>query len=1092
MRTSNPDDGAIPPLAAEEALDAYVRAFENAYAERGEADPSDFLPPEGDPLRSAVLRELLRVDLEFGWERGRPKNLAEYQRVFPALKADVDGLRQIAFEEYRLRGLAGEDPSADEYLDRYGIRLDPIVARLRPPLPRLDSPASIQAGQSPSRARTRTRPRRPESGSAQVPSLPDIGTDFLGFRLIAELGHGAFGRVYLARQGDMADRPVVLKVTADGSDESQTLAQLQHENIVPVYSRHRDGRFRAICMPYLGSVTLRDVFNELKGQGALPESGRDLLGSLRQSSLSKTASLPPDLPSTSRPPVSTQTPQTHSARRFRDRWSNASPSTSDNDPRTMLGKFSYVDAVIWMGARLADGLAHAHDRGILHRDMKPANILLTDDGRPMLLDFNLAEDLKLPSVDSQTRAGSIGGTLPYMAPEHLAALHDGEAPVDARSDLFAFGVILFEMLTGRPPFPVRDGFHPDLIGAMIDDRRGPPPRLRPWNPAISPAVESVVRRCLDPDPARRYASARDLGEDLQRHLLRRPLRHAPDPSPVERISKWGRRNRNALVAVAGLAFLVGSGLALATLTARANRFEALKTLSLYRDQSTSALNLLSLRTGSRDAVRRHEGQMAADLALGYFHVRDGPDPAYPWWKRLPASLLPDDDLAALRKSAGDLLLMLARSELREGDARSNDGNRRPLYNAALRDLHRAQRCYEPDPIPSAVWSERSEALKRLGDSQGAALAAAEAQAAIPVGTHDDLFRGLDLLEANEPARALPFFESAVRVDPRQYWAWLNLGSCQIRLLHWEQAEACFSTCIALWPEHPSAWRNRGVVLRHRGKLDAALSDLNIARRLDHDDPETLADYGLTELDLGRPVQALRTFNAVLHQTQSRQAAPDPRLYFVRAVARRRSGDTAGADADLAEGLRREPIDVTGWNVRAVHRLNIGDYSGALADLDHALSIDPRSYSALQDRARVLARHLGRTEEALETLDRLIASYPDFADAWSDRALLLARLDRREDALKSAQAALDLDPTPRRQWQAAAARVLTAHGDPTDRNAAVQLLTSALTRAPDLVTPIAADADLTSLHDHPGYSRALSSARAVNTSRSLEPILRPSP
>ena len=98
---------------------------------------------------------------------------------------------------------------------------------------------------------------------------------------------------------------------------------------------------------------------------------------------------------------------------------------------------------------MADGLAHAHERGILHRDLKPANILLGDDGEPLLLDFNLAADTKLRGPAS---AALIGGTLPYMAPEHLQALRGEDRTLDARSDLYSLGVILFELLTGNHPF----------------------------------------------------------------------------------------------------------------------------------------------------------------------------------------------------------------------------------------------------------------------------------------------------------------------------------------------------------------------------------------------------------------------------------------------------------------------------------------------------------------------------------------------------------------------------------------------------------------------------------------------------------------
>src|SRR5204863_676547 len=132
-------------------------------------------------------------------------------------------------------------------------------------------------------------------------------------------------------------------------------------------------------------------------------------------------------------------------------------STTDNGPLTtdkhvLLDKLeglSYVEAVLWLGARLADGLTHAHERGVVHRDLKPANVLLTDDGQPMLLDFNLSDDQRLRG---SAPAAQVGGTLPYMPPEQLEAFQHGKAaPADPRGDLFSLGVILYELLTGRFP-----------------------------------------------------------------------------------------------------------------------------------------------------------------------------------------------------------------------------------------------------------------------------------------------------------------------------------------------------------------------------------------------------------------------------------------------------------------------------------------------------------------------------------------------------------------------------------------------------------------------------------------------------------------
>ncbi len=286
------------PARAKDQLDEFVRAFERAHSNHGYADPADFLPPPDHPLFAKVLRELVRVDMEFGWERGQPKDLKQYLHDFPRLVDDRQGLREIAFEEFRLRCEAGENPTPEDYLMRYGIRLDNEIRRL----PAATMPAD---GNHASGRRFAVRPPRP------IPKLPAVGDEFLGFRLVGELGHGSFGKVYLALQKDLQNRPVVLKITTDGPDEAQTLAQLQHDNIVPIYSRHRSGALRAVCMPYLGAVTLRDVFNDLKTQKTLPGTGRELLSSLAKSSVLKAANAGADSYVTAIAPES----ETGSARR---------------------------------------------------------------------------------------------------------------------------------------------------------------------------------------------------------------------------------------------------------------------------------------------------------------------------------------------------------------------------------------------------------------------------------------------------------------------------------------------------------------------------------------------------------------------------------------------------------------------------------------------------------------------------------------------------------------------------------------------------------------------------------------------------------
>jgi eukaryotic-like serine/threonine-protein kinase len=247
------------------------------------------------------------------------------------------------------------------------------------------------------------------------------------------------------------------------------------------------------------------VLKDIKGRESLPESGKCLVSTLvgRRSTVSLRV---PVASSSSQDSVVDRDKET---RRQGDK-EKTSASLNAVGSKSILEKLqslSYVEAVLWIASRLADGLAHAHERGIMHRDLKPANILLTDEGQPMLLDFNLARDTKRAS---QATAAMLGGTLPFMAPEQLEAYRHESISGNYNSDLYSLGVILYELLTGRHPFPVRSGPLKEVLVGMIEDRRQQPPSVRPWNQAVSSAVESIIRHCLEPDPDRRYQTAREL------------------------------------------------------------------------------------------------------------------------------------------------------------------------------------------------------------------------------------------------------------------------------------------------------------------------------------------------------------------------------------------------------------------------------------------------------------------------------------------------------------------------------------------------------------------------------------------------------
>src|SRR5262249_53010497 len=180
------------------------------------------------------------------------------------------------------------------------------------------------------------------------------GDQFLGFELERELGRGTFARVFLAKQESLADRPVALKVSLNLLGEDKKLARLQHAHIVPIYSVHEHEQFRAICMPYFGGFTLDKLASRVKQDDVLPVTGQVIADLLAEGGAA------------------------------------GSSQPAEISARERFAAMNYSDAIACIGARLAEGLAHAHDRGLVHRDLKPANMLLTAEGQPMLLDFNVS------------------------------------------------------------------------------------------------------------------------------------------------------------------------------------------------------------------------------------------------------------------------------------------------------------------------------------------------------------------------------------------------------------------------------------------------------------------------------------------------------------------------------------------------------------------------------------------------------------------------------------------------------------------------------------------------------------------------------
>jgi len=1005
-----------------ELVDPFVDAYEEAQARNGHADLAAFLPEPGHPLFSAVLCELVRVDLEYGWMRGHPVPLEDYLARFPALQNDATLFRQAAFEECRLRRQAGETPSPDEYRRRFGIG---NVSWLSSPTPKpgKDTPGPGARPDALDGSLRAADPRTADRVADALRRLPEPGSDFAGFRLIRELGRGAFGRVYLARQGDLADRPVALKVSAALFGEPQALAQLQHTHVVPIYSAHQVGGLRAVCMPYFGATTLDDVLNDLQARATPPDSGAVLADTLTR------CRIDPGTAPAEVPPVS--------------------PRTAALQTLRGLG---YIQAILWLGARLADGLAHAHERGIVHRDLKPANVLLTDEGQPMLLDFNLAADTKNPCAAAAALAG---GTLPYMAPEALEALCTGPQPADPRIDLYALGLILYELLTSRHPFPVRQGSVDEVLPLMAADRRGPPPRLRPWNPAVSPAAESIVVHCLEPDPARRYQEARHLLEDLQRQLDDRPLRYAHDPSHRERLAKWARRHPRlssgtALAAVAAL-IIIGVIAGYAHRQRQFGAVEAALVLRQFIDAHETARVLLL--DPADDPARRDEGLALCRSALGRYEVLGRPD-----WPRSPlVTNLPAASRAELRAQVGEVLMLGARALARQAAGLAL-AQRAALGHTALRWNALAEPCYGPGGAPRVLWSQRAHLAELAGDAAEAGRSRRRADAT-PIRSMWDY----SLIVLDDPERAagpdaLPALAEASRRAPQDFALWMNLGQCHAFRGRLAEAEDCFTVAIALRPGSPWGYFHRGRVELERQDHEQADLDFDQALRLRPGLAAAHVNRALARMGRGDDAGAVADLTAALDL-----GAAETRIYFIRALARARTGDRAGAERDRAEGLRRTPADAESWVARGLARLP-ADPAGALDDFEAALALDPRCRPALQNKAAVLSERLGRTGEAVAVLDRAVSLYPDYVPSRVGRGVLLARLGRRAAAHRDAEESRRRDASGETAYRVACIYALTAKADPADRIRALGMLATALAQGSAWAEVARTDPDLDALHD----------------------------
>ncbi len=891
--------------------------------------------------------------------------------------------------------------------------------------------------------------------------LPAAGSDLFGFRILADLGRGAFGRVYLAQQSDLASRFVALKISTNLFGESQALAQLQHTNIVPIYSIHRTALYQAVCMPYFGSTTIADLLKHWRQRESLPETGLELVHTLcsrksttREMYEQEANPACADVPAAE--PLARVAPETLAQL-------SKGQGTAILD---MLQGLSYVHAILWIASRLANGLAHAHERGILHRDLKPANVLLTDEGQPMLLDFSVAEDTKHRKAAA---IGHVGGTLNYMAPEHLEAFQGAERAVDARSDLYSLGIILFELLTRREPFPVLSGTLREVLPGLLEARKAAPPYLRCWNKSISPAVESIVRHCLEPNPADRYQSAHELHEDLDRQRVNLPLKYAPEPSLRERSRKWIRRHPRltsvSSMIVLGLAVVSTAAAMTMVRSHRLAEFEAQESFNRFHEEAKTVQFLLNAR--SMDSDQLVEGLEQGQKALGAYAVLDNPE----WANQPSVRQLSAANQLKLRSELEDLLLLMSRAALLRAAALDASSNSEFL-DSAQRWNQLAQTLSPYPQGGKALLGQRAEIMQRLGRKTEASQLREQIKETKLVAPRDYYQAGSEAVALGRYQEALPLLQFAADAEPQNFWYRLILGLCLDGLEQPREARACYTTSIALWPEYPWAYFNRGLVYLRQYEYQRAIADFNRVIELRPD---------FAEVYMNRAVawEGIKNYQAaVADLTHALElGAPSTRIYFMRARARTQTGDKEGAKQDMAEGLRRQPTDEKSWVARGWAKLN-SDLPGALKDFEKAGELNPRYLPAMQNQAYVLGK-LGRNQEAVAVLDREIEMYPDFVPARAGRGVMLARLHKRQAAHEDASEALRRDFGPATQYQVAGIFALTSREEPNDRAQALHYLAAALRKGFGFEM-LEQDEDLDPIRDRPEFRQLVSATKTLQS------------